>query len=246
MGSALATLGASGRLVAPIVEDILKIMGGTHLLMIACTKSRNAPKKRTPPPHVIRQLLRPDDIARLFDYVRQLHFGAVIAVADEDEGWLRYSESHEVRYLHHGGEMHDGEWRTLQEACPALFADLLQRVRRAAHFVHLADVTEVLRVRCIEFHTYTEGGELTDETHTDAGSRLTLSVLLTDPADLDGGCFTTTDHRGRVTKHDLARGDAVLLDSEMVHNVTRVESGERRSLVLELWTGRENRKDRFQ
>ena len=101
MGSALVTLGGSGRLVAPIVEDILKIMGGTHLLMIACSKSRNPPKKRTPPPHVIRQLLRPDDIARLFDYVRQLHFGAVIAVADEDEGWLRYSESHEVRYLHH-------------------------------------------------------------------------------------------------------------------------------------------------
>ena len=67
------------------------------------------------------------------------------------------------------------------------------------------------------------------------------------PDEQAGGTFTTTDAiSGKVTAHAcLGRGDAILFDSELVHGVTTLSRGTRQSLVIELWTRRENRKDRF-
>ena len=70
-------------------------------------------------------------------------------------------------------------------------------------------------------------------------------MLLSPPHDDGGGCFTTTDGSGAVTAHDLARGDAILFCSDTIHNVTTLRGGKRMSLVIELWTNGENRKDRF-
>ena len=88
------------------------------------------------------------------------------------------------------------------------------------------------------------GGGLEDKGHCDAGSTLTLSVLLSDPADAYGGVFSTTDH-GVVSPHEVARGDGIVFNSEMVHNVTNLRSGTRTSLVIEWWTRPANRHDRF-
>lgn len=60
-----------------------------------------------------------------------------------------------------------------------------------------------------------------------------------------GGRFTTTDSEGVTTVHELERGDAILFCSETVHNVTTLTNGQRNSLVIELWTGAANRRDRF-
>ena len=49
---------------------------------------------------------------------------------------------------------------------------------------------------------------------------------------------------GRLTEHALARGDAVVFCSEMVHNVQMLRAGVRESLVIELWTGPPTRVDR--
>lgn len=194
-----------------------------------------------PPPVLIRRFLSGDQIAALQSYVRQL-----TPHGEDGDGWLMYSDDHEVKYLHHGGEMHDEVWRNLEEACPELHAHIIGHMRRVAHDMGLADASEELRVRCIEHHTYTVGGELCDANHTDLGSRLTLSILLSEPGPAThGGRFTTTDAAGNVTMHELDRGDAVLLCSETVHNVTRVERGERRTMVWEMWTGRTNKVDRF-
>ena len=48
-------------------------------------------------------------------------------------------------------------------------------------------------VRCIEYHRYTEGGSLLQEDHVDAGSLLTMSLLLSEPDEFEGGEFATFD-----------------------------------------------------
>ena len=77
------------------------------------------------------------------------------------------------------------------------------------------------------------------------GSTLTLSVLLSEPLATEGGVFSTTNSAGEVVRHDLARGDGILFRSELVHNVSRITNGERKSLVIELWKQKANKKDRF-
>ena len=79
------------------------------------------------------------------------------------------------------------------------------------------------------------------EDHRDLGSSLSLSVLLSDQ--YKGGAFTTTEN-GVVTVHAPRVGDGVLFASETVHNVSTIESGERRALVVELWTGPATTHDR--
>ena len=80
------------------------------------------------------------------------------------------------------------------------------------------------------------------EDHRDLGSSLSLSVLLSDQ--YKGGAFTTTSEAGVVVTHAPSIGDGVLFASETVHNVSIIESGERRALVVELWTGPATTHDR--
>ena len=88
------------------------------------------------------------------------------------------------------------------------------------------------------------GGGLTTPEHRDNGSKLTMSVLLSHAHELSGGEFVTYA-AGRPVVHELARGDALLFHSERLHNVCPVTRGVRRSLVIEMWARRANRRDRF-
>ena len=100
-----------------------------------------------------------------------------------------------------------------------------------------------LSLRCIEFHTYQAGGGLLDVNHRDTGSIVSMSILLADAAQMVGGRFVTWGADGPQT-HELAQGDAIVFDSEMVHNVSTLTEGIRHSLVLELWRGPPNQHDR--
>ena len=101
-----------------------------------------------------------------------------------------------------------------------------------------------LHVRCIEYHSYREGGGLVAPGHCDNGSVMTLSVMLSKPEQLKGGDFVTfTD--GELVAHALEKGDAILFRSEKHHNVTTVRAGLRQSLVVELWAQPPNLRDRF-
>ena len=177
---------------------------------------------------------------------------------DEADGpaqaWLvQCSAEHEKLYLHRGvvlrGSGGEGggagaRRRTnFARSCPALLAKLLDHMRTQAHAGGLCDAAEVLHIRCVEIHQYTAGGGLSDPGHCDVGSKITLSVALSHPT--SGGRFSTTDSFGRVTEYELARGDAILFCSEMVHNVSTVQAGTRNSLVIELWTDKANRVDRY-
>ena len=94
-------------------------------------------------------------------------------------------------------------------------------------------------IRVVEYHEYRKGGEVCDPTHTDAGSLVTMSVMLSDPAaDFTGGEFTTLEEDGSVTGFQgFGRGDGLVFISEKWHSVQEVRTGTRRSLVTELWAG---------
>ena len=142
-----------------------------------------------------------------------------------------YGDGHLAQYLHRDG--------FFQLHCADLCAKLLTAMRAADEWW---PASTVLRVRCIELHHYKTGADLMEYGHTDKGSALTMSVCL-HPAD-DGGRFVTWDAKGEPVYHALASGDAILFHSEKTHNVECVRAGERRALVIELWDGDVNVRDR--
>ena len=61
----------------------------------------------------------------------------------------------------------------------------------------------------------------------------------------DGGTFLKTwDEAGRPVPHELGRGDAIVFNSDKVHNVSPITRGVRVALVLELWLAGPNVHDR--
>ena len=106
-----------------------------------------------------------------------------------------------------------------------------------------------MAIRSAELHTYRPGGSVADPQHRDCGSLVTLSVLLSPPADYSGAQFMywrADAARGteEVLRPALGRGDGVLFASEKRHNVTPLLTGRRRSFVLELWAGATNQHNR--
>ena len=113
-------------------------------------------------------------------------------------------------------------------------------------------------IRVCEYHEYLPGGEVCDPRHCDGGSLVTMSVLLCQPEEFTGGTFTTLEADGSVTafgdaefgktstharfgsgraqnRWGTGRGDGLVFVSEKWHSVEVVESGNRRTLVTELW-----------
>lgn len=88
---------------------------------------------------------------------------------------------------------------------------------------------------------YTHGGSVGDPGHRDAGSLLTLTVLLSEPSECRSGgeltvATSSAPHEPRFVPVPLGRGDGCVFASERRHNVTRL-AGSRRSFVIELWDG---------
>ena len=60
-------------------------------------------------------------------------------------------------------------------------------------------------------------------------------------SEFTGGEFTTLEEDSSVTNYpSVEKGDAIVFQSEKWHSVQVVESGVRRSLVIELWAGPRN------
>lgn len=64
--------------------------------------------------------------------------------------------------------------------------------------------------------------------------KLSMSVLLSDRADFEGGDFIISDGI-RMVPVALERGDAIIFPSHLYHGVEPVTAGIRRSLVLWVW-----------
>lgn len=142
---------------------------------------------------------------------------------------VSYGNAHEVRYLH--------------RAAPRS-SHLIERLIAAMRASEICGGSGgALHVRCVELHSYAVGGGLMERGHRDKGSVISLSALLTAPG--GGGAFTTWDADGGAVEHALRPGDAVVFASEKTHNVSLVTSGTRQTVVIELWDGDVNFRDRY-
>lgn len=165
----------------------------------------------------------------LFDLPDELSFYAAGETA------LHCLPEHRVVYLH-------GDARSADEvSClPALEMQLVAAMREHDSWGLLA--RREVNVRSLEYHEYSDGGSVMDPEHRDDGSLLSLSVLLSPLEDFEGGVFATFQAEVR-KDHVLGPGDGVLFVSEKRHNVSAVR-GKRRVLVLELWEGPRNTRNR--
>lgn len=189
------------------------------------------------PVHKLRSLLSPAEVEELHAAAKELQlrqephtYDNVLINNSAEDMPFGLRPQHESVFLHENG--------FFRHNCPQLCRKLVSAVRRHA------DGGSSLGVRCIEYHTYRIGGALLDPEHRDMGSTLTMSCLLSDPSEMDGGTFITWEHGQPVYHDDLERGDAVVFHSERVHNVGAVMGGTRHSLVIELWDGPDNQTDR--
>jgi|LauGreDrversion4_1035100.scaffolds.fasta_scaffold233134_1 hypothetical protein len=166
------------------------------------------------------------------------------AVSAETKCFMDHQDSHEVIFVH-SDETRAAVKRSGSEP---LIARIISTMRRADPRAKLGDDgLRQLSVRCCELHTYRVGGELMATGHRDAGSSITMSVLLSEPSQAAGGTFLTWvpgADGAEAVEHALGRGDAILFRSEDFHNVSPVRAGVRQSLVVELWTGAANCHDR--
>lgn len=132
----------------------------------------------------------------------------------------------------------DGHFRA---ARPALLDKLIAAAHKAdEQFNVLKRAQKPVKPRCVEYHVVSANGSLPFPHHHDAGSFLTVDVMLSDPSqDFTGGCFETLEADGSMTQHTFEKGDAMVFVSHKPHCVSQVRSGERRVLILELWEGEE-------
>ena len=183
-------------------------------------------------PVILRDLLTAEDVSKL----RRMR--AALEASGREAHMFRDStnaSNHAVCYLHYDG--------FAQRTEPELMERLLAAMRAHAPAAWPRSTRE-LRVRCIELHTYKEGGGLFLPSHRDNDSVLTLSCRVSEDGAYDKGRFVTYD-RGAPVAHRLDQGSAVLFPSEKLHNIEKVESGTREALVIELWEGDTNGVDRF-
>lgn len=141
-----------------------------------------------------------------------------------------------------------GVWETSYLSTDGHFARALPEIRaKLVGAMRAADeaegwgmvrrTTRELGLRCVELHRVGTGGSLPFLHHHDSGSLITLDVLCAHTSDFTGGQFRTLEASGEVTTHGFERGDALVFVSHKPHHVTPVLSGERRTLILELWEG---------
>ena len=66
----------------------------------------------------------------------------------------------------------------------------------------------------MESHEYRPGGRLVDDKHYDAGSVITMDIMLADPGvDFTGGELVTPESDGSLSRPEFNQGDAVLFVS---------------------------------
>ena len=144
-------------------------------------------------------------------------------------------------YLHTGG--------FLRQRMPELHAKLQHAMKKvdAEHWQLLSQKNDRrLHLRTCECHEYGAGGGLSTDEHFDAGSCITIDVMLAEPGvDFQGGALVMPEVQAGVSgkpvysRPRFNRGDAVVFPSHKYHNVEPVTKGKRMVLVAELWEGPE-------
>ena len=187
----------------------------------------------------VRGLLSRDDIAAVHRAGKEYALRNPDATIDRS-AWGQPSGTWLVTFLNTDG------------AFESMLPELYERIRRAAvtvdreHWNVTADIEHV-NYRVVEYHTMrssldgkpTKGG-LHTKRHCDQGSLITIDILLTDPADIDGGVLQTLEADGTLLDHSWEQGDALFFLSHKYHCVSELTRGTRNVMVCELWQGTEN------
>ena len=113
----------------------------------------------------------------------------------------------------------------------------LAREVDAKHWNVMNRATRPVVPRCVEYHTVEPGGSLPYPTHYDAGSLVTIDLMLSNTSDFEGGAFGTLEADGSMQSYKFEKGDALLFVSHKFHCVQPVTAGRRNVLVMELWEG---------
>ena len=124
------------------------------------------------------------------------------------------------------------------------FGWLADRIRRRLaertdweELIHPSEYEE-MNVRVVEYHRQTAPGPgISEYEHYDMDSVVTIDVCLSEESDWTGGQFGTLEPTGVVETHRFGKGDAVAFLSHKFHCVSKVQTGVRRVLVIELWRG---------
>jgi len=180
------------------------------------------------------------------DDIRAVHReGAAIAQQRADStidrsAWGQPKGTWLVTFLNTGGEF--------ESRLPQLHA----RVRAAALAVdrehwNVTSGVEHVNFRVAEYHTMhatlggrPTGGGLHTKRHCDHGSLVTIDILLSDPAEIEGGVLQTLEADGKLLSYTWEQGDALVFLSHKYHSVSELTRGTRNVLVCELWQGTEN------
>ena len=143
----------------------------------------------------------------------------------------------------------NGAWETMYMSTdghfakerPALRKRLMDLAREvdAKHWNVMNRATRPVVPRCVEYHTVEPGGSLPYPTHYDAGSLVTIDLMLSNTSDFEGGAFGTLEADGSMQSYQFEKGDALLFVSHKFHCVQPVTAGRRNVLVMELWEGEE-------
>ena len=188
--------------------------GLQHASVEAMLSAVDRPVSSRGEPMIVRQALSAAEV------------NEVLRAADHmaDAYDVAYGKAHAALFMHRGGYF--------EQCCPELLSRLVAKMRGTAlgWWTGSEEDEGELSLRCIEFHTYQAGGGLLDVNHRDTGSIVSMSILLADAAQMVGGRFVTWGADGPQT-HELAQGDAIVFDSEMVHNVSTLTEGILHSLV---------------
>jgi hypothetical protein len=130
----------------------------------------------------------------------------------------------------------------LQLAMPEFVDHILNVVSRASVNAGWHPYPKHLGLRCIEVLEYHSGGEL--KLHTDSESIFTVVIMLSDTTDdFTGGDFVIQRNNSATSacgtpvmvRSRPKQGDGIMFDSNAMHGVDRILTGQRRVLVLELW-----------
>ena len=130
--------------------------------------------------------------------------------------------------------------------------ELHQRIKSAAlqvdrEYWNVTTGIKHVNYRVVEYHTMRSmlggqptGGGLHTRRHCDHGSLITVDIILTNPAEFEGGVLQTLEPGGELLNHEWEQGDALVFLSHKFHCVSELTRGTRQVLVLELWQGSEN------
>lgn len=142
----------------------------------------------------------------------------------------------------------EDSWRTiffnhrLAELLPDLHSRLVAAAKEADDEWGLLDSERTqVSMRCAEYHSVQTSGGLPKPKHYDAGSLITLDLMLSHTDEFDGGDFSTLEQDGQLQPHKFERGDLLVFVSHKFHCVSPVTNGTRQVFVCELWEGLERR-----